>query len=1446
MTKKSWHIMICFSLLFALCSVDLTRSNIANATGNIYYVSTSGDDNANNGLTLGAPFQTIQKAASLAQAGDTVYIRGGTYRETVTPAYSGSAGNPITFQNYNGETVNVSGGDLVTVWTQHAGSVYKAPMNWTINSGDGDIIYVDGQPAHEARWPNASDPLLRSGFASVDSGTGSATEYTITDAALSSFAPGYWNGAKVYAISGHEYYAFISTITNHEGSPTNKLHFAPFAWTSSGYYPTGGNEYYIFHSLNALDQQMEWYRDSATNTLYLWVPGGDSPANHIVEAKSRNYAIDLSNKSYITFSGVNAYGAQITTNGGSHSTIAKAIIETTDLDYSSQSSPEFARGQGILLGGTYNTVRDSEIKNMYGNAITMSGSHNSVINNYIHDVTFEASNAAPIQADGSNQLISHNTVNRASRGLIRGFPRASSIQYNDFSIANLTTTDSGVLALGNGEYQNTQIHHNRIHDNKAPSFAGGLYADAFTENLIMYKNVIYNINPGLLLNSPSNFNLVFNNTVYNASNLQNGAPNSYAGDTYGDKVYNNIISSVAISGEADVTSNQIFTNCSYVNTASYDFRLQSGSACIDGGRVIGGVTDGYVGNQPDVGAFEFGGVDWTAGHNFSSPPNPTFALNEIEYSNRVNDGGFESGTLASWTSAAGSPSLATGASWDYKTNSMSRMHKKAAYLEAGDKIEQTITGLQPNTNYVFSAWAKINGLTTQAEDYSSGSGSAHWDYTNGDFRVYRDAKYVGPMQNDDYLVFNNIDFGATAKYNKLSAGINTTVDSGSIEIRLGSTTGTLLGTVDLANYDSIWKWQDTDISAATGMQDVYLVFKGTGNIALFDGFKLWNSNMADDVTLGVTNYGGTDVTTSVNSTSWGSSEYQIKFTTGATNTSATVYVNKPDGDYSAYIDNVGLLKDHFITKTALEDDGFESGTSKWATGRGTSTTTTAEKHLGDSSFPINDDTEVIYQKATSKVNKVATLWFYDDAADTSVRAQARVDDAANWNENGTTWRSIGVDTNYYPDHYFYRIDGTLTNSNIARSTGWHEFKWDYTSGTKVDMYIDGTLIASPAGVTAFSLVAMGDWSGSSITGNVYFDDFTTQSTALINDGFEFGFGNWTIGNGTASSSTSVYHGGSKSYAVDQDMDVIYQKVSSSVNKIATLWFYDDAVDTGMKTFARVDNGTWNDSTGWRGIGVDTPTSVTNYVYRVGGTVKATTIPRLSGWHEFKWDYTSGTKVDMYIDGTLIASPTGTTAYSMVAMGDWWRSTSTGDVYFDDFKAYTVDFTDGFESGFANWTTVNGTASTGTPLIPKGSYSYEVNEDMDVIQHAIGATTNQVGVVWFYDDATDNNLRTSAFVDKGTSSTQVGLGVDTPTSTSKYVYRVGSTNTATTIDRTTGWHQLVFDYRSGTDVKLYIDETLVKTSTSQTGFDVIRLGDYWGGGSTGTVYFDDISVQSELP
>jgi hypothetical protein len=63
-----------------------------------YYVSTSGND-ANAG-TQASPWRTIQRCANVAQAGDTCYVRAGTYNEQVEIKSSGTPGNYVTFAGY--------------------------------------------------------------------------------------------------------------------------------------------------------------------------------------------------------------------------------------------------------------------------------------------------------------------------------------------------------------------------------------------------------------------------------------------------------------------------------------------------------------------------------------------------------------------------------------------------------------------------------------------------------------------------------------------------------------------------------------------------------------------------------------------------------------------------------------------------------------------------------------------------------------------------------------------------------------------------------------------------------------------------------------------------------------------------------------------------------------------------------------------------------------------------------------------------------------------------------------------------------------------------------------------------------------------------------------------------------------------------------------------------
>jgi hypothetical protein len=201
-----------------------------------------------------------------------------------------------------------------------------------------------------------------------------------------------------------------------------------------------------------------------------------------------------------------------------------------------------------------------------------------------------------------------------------------------------------------------------------------------------------------------------------------------------------------------------------------------------------------------------------------------------------------------------------------------------------------------------------------------------------------------------------------------------------------------------------------------------------------------------------------------------------------------------------------------------------------------------------------------------------------------------------------------------------------------------------------------TVTTQPSGQTC----TVTNGAGTVATGNVT----NVSVTCSWFDGFEGGLGNWVSvpGKGTPSLSTAQAHSGTHSYVIDEDLDAIQQTFGSANNKLVSVWFYDNAATTTMQVMAFVD-----DNVSYRMLGVNTPTSTTKYTYRVGSTQTASTVTRTTGWHELKWDYRSGTKVDMYIDGVLVASPTGLTSFNQITLGDLWSGYPATTAYFDDIS-----------------------------------------------------------------------------------------------------------------------------------------------------------------------------------
>jgi Right handed beta helix region len=91
--------------IYALLVVSATCGPLAAAD---YYVDTANvSASDSNPGTAAQPWKTITKANQVLSAGDTVYIKQGSYTTFVAPSRSGTAVSPITYRNYSNDLVTV-------------------------------------------------------------------------------------------------------------------------------------------------------------------------------------------------------------------------------------------------------------------------------------------------------------------------------------------------------------------------------------------------------------------------------------------------------------------------------------------------------------------------------------------------------------------------------------------------------------------------------------------------------------------------------------------------------------------------------------------------------------------------------------------------------------------------------------------------------------------------------------------------------------------------------------------------------------------------------------------------------------------------------------------------------------------------------------------------------------------------------------------------------------------------------------------------------------------------------------------------------------------------------------------------------------------------------------------------------------------------------------------
>lgn len=503
-----------------------------------FYVANNGNDK--NDGSFGKPFKTIQKATTVVNAGDTCIIRGGTYRETITPAQSGVNGKPIVFMAYPSEKVIVSGSDIVSSkWKTFKGNIYKTYMPWTMGLGK-DMVFVDGKLVLQARHPNkcigampmppvteALSPLWPNAFERFKVTSGSNIITNAND--LNQNQPDYWKGALYLGFHKWSWCMQTAQVTS---SANGQITFANP--TKTWWFPDDADSKdwshmwdsiqngYLTNHIHALDQPGEWHWQN--DTLYLWTNNSTNPAKMLVEAKKRQLAFDLRNRNYIELKNLTVIASSLDLYNSNNCTVAGCKLSYIShfqqwsdgregiIDGNKSLEGALFKGEaGIIVGGTDNTLKNCIIEYSSGAGLYLNGNRTTVTNCIIHDCGYTSTylgcififndHLNPTKQCGGH-TITHCNLYNVGRAVISVFGNQKQTIFDPMEISYNRIHDGCILGNDGGSFNSwsvtlgtnekkTEIHHNLFWDQWGQFWAGIVYPDNESYNMNAHHNVLW-------------------------------------------------------------------------------------------------------------------------------------------------------------------------------------------------------------------------------------------------------------------------------------------------------------------------------------------------------------------------------------------------------------------------------------------------------------------------------------------------------------------------------------------------------------------------------------------------------------------------------------------------------------------------------------------------------------------------------------------------------------------------------------------------------------------------------------------------------------------------------------------------------------------------------------------------------------------------------------------
>ena len=514
----------------ATSSENYSASNSASSvlmvqavSSHFYYVDSASGNDSNDGLTDGAAWKTLDKVNSFPfMPGDTILLkrRSEFKNQSLVINVSGNSSANITYGSYGiGNQPVISPSESVSNWTVYNGSIYYSDIGAERNVSQ---VFVAGLGRQiDAHFPNSGR---------IYPSANSANNTSLIDTALN--ATDLIN-ASIF-VQTDPWRLDKQVITGYDLA-AHRISFAAMPDTIETY-----DSYFLTNKLWMLDQAGEWYYNSSSGRLYLWVIDASNPNLREVRAAIIMDAVYSTNTSFIRIENLslNMTGR----SGVRFENVTDFLLNNLTISNTGDSG---VRIKGLTYvtesGGTISNLNISDSR---ADGIRVEGFDNlNVLYNYIYNI---GTLSPPKEVEGNayagirtnvapgtrNILIENNTIIRIGYDGIGTAGHNNVIRGNLIQYACLVLSDCGGIRSNKAakwNASNDTIENNIVLD-VSPD-AGGSYS---TDNA------------GLTFDSSrpdteTTYNMVRNNIIYNTSDSSIAVHNSRWNVFIGNIMYGSIV-----------------------------------------------------------------------------------------------------------------------------------------------------------------------------------------------------------------------------------------------------------------------------------------------------------------------------------------------------------------------------------------------------------------------------------------------------------------------------------------------------------------------------------------------------------------------------------------------------------------------------------------------------------------------------------------------------------------------------------------------------------------------------------------------------------------------------------------------------------------------------------------------------------------------------------------